>query len=354
MYELDKYTVSLLHFDEDFTDETGNVWTAQNGASVSTDKFKFGKSALYLNGQNQYLTISNTADIDFENEDFTVDWWEYRTDLKVSSSILDKTIKPGLTYAFSFGYLSPGGEVVCYATSTGEVHDVLKDFSLGKAILNSWIHRAIVRKGDTFYGFENGKLISTVTNKLSIFTPTLETIVGRHNYDGQRYYSGYIDEFRISKGIARWTENFNPEPIKTNNLLRITMSDSSEREYKVSTAEKDNFIKWFNSSDVVVETSSYEFDKDINGSKEYVAYDKIISFETVTNNSQNLLRITMSDSSEREYKVTADMFDTFVKWFNRSNASVRNTSYLFNKDIDGGKEYLSFDKIISFEVIDLL
>jgi hypothetical protein len=56
MYEMDEYTVSLLHFDNGIKDESGKVWTAKNGADISTVQSKFGGSSLYLNGTNQYLT----------------------------------------------------------------------------------------------------------------------------------------------------------------------------------------------------------------------------------------------------------------------------------------------------------
>lgn len=35
MYELDKYTVSLLHFDDGIKDETGKVWTAVGKPAIS-------------------------------------------------------------------------------------------------------------------------------------------------------------------------------------------------------------------------------------------------------------------------------------------------------------------------------
>ncbi len=69
----------------------------------------------------------------------------------------------------------------------------------------------------------------------------------------------------------------NPEPTNTT-LLRITMIDSSEREYKVSKAEADGFVAWMN-RDVNTGTTAYPLTKVITESKEYLLFDKIISFE---------------------------------------------------------------------------
>jgi hypothetical protein len=67
-----------------------------------------------------------------------------------------------------------------------------------------------------------------------------------------------------------------------------------------------------------------------------------------------LLRVTMLDSSERDYQLTTTEIDGFVNWFN-SHTSTNTTSYMLNKKVgtQNSKEYLTFDKIISFEVMEL-
>jgi hypothetical protein len=47
-YQVDEYTVSLLHFEDGVKDETGKEWTINGAATVSAAKSKFGTSALYL------------------------------------------------------------------------------------------------------------------------------------------------------------------------------------------------------------------------------------------------------------------------------------------------------------------
>ncbi|WP_346353007.1 hypothetical protein [Azotosporobacter soli] len=65
-----------------------------------------------------------------------------------------------------------------------------------------------------------------------------------------------------------------------------------------------------------------------------------------------LLRIVMSDSSEREYTVSKSEVTTFVSWYNRT-VNTGNTCYTFTDSIDGSLEYLAFEKIISFKVLQL-
>jgi len=65
-----------------------------------------------------------------------------------------------------------------------------------------------------------------------------------------------------------------------------------------------------------------------------------------------VLRVTMTDSSEREYKVSKVIANDFVAWCNRT-IGTGNSCYAFDKSILDSKEYLFYEKIISFEVIPL-
>lgn len=67
---------------------------------------------------------------------------------------------------------------------------------------------------------------------------------------------------------------------------------------------------------------------------------------------QALLRVTMLDSSEREYQLPRSEINGFINWYTRT-VGTGTTCYMLTKSIglQNSKEYLAFDKIISFEVI---
>lgn len=85
---------------------------------------------------------------------------------------------------------------------------------------------------------------------------------------------------------------------------------------------------------------------DIDENGELLPYDS--TPEEPEDPEQALLRVTMIDSSEREYKLPKADIDGFVNWFNRT-VGTGTTVYVLNK-MTGSKDYLAFDKIISFEV----
>lgn len=65
-----------------------------------------------------------------------------------------------------------------------------------------------------------------------------------------------------------------------------------------------------------------------------------------------ILRVTMIDSSEREYRLTMNEIESFVHWYNyHVNSDER--SFAIDDVVDYGKEYITFDKIISFKVIKM-
>jgi hypothetical protein len=77
---------------------------------------------------------------------------------------------------------------------------------------NIWYHIALVRSGNNFLIFQNGSQVgSTVVDSDAVpdFAYPLE--IGRYGgLSAGQYLNGWLDEFRVSKGVARWTSNFTP------------------------------------------------------------------------------------------------------------------------------------------------
>jgi hypothetical protein len=78
--------------------------------------------------------------------------------------------------------------------------------------VETWQHIAIERVGNQLWLFEGGTLVSTDTLSMNIsFNNANAFAIGSFPaYESTHGYKGYLDEIRISKGIARWTSNFTP------------------------------------------------------------------------------------------------------------------------------------------------
>jgi hypothetical protein len=205
IYPTSTVDASLLHFDGNLTDVTGKIWTQSGGAVTSATQSKFGGSSLALTGASQYLTTPSSPDFDLMNEDFTIDWWEYRTASTLSSAVFCRN---NLAYTPILCAYCYSGILSFYASSNGASWDIASAMSMGAVILNSWTHYAVVRKGSTFYTFQNGILISSWTSTLSILPGSTPPYIGA--YTASNFFQGYIDELRITKGLARWISAFTP------------------------------------------------------------------------------------------------------------------------------------------------
>ncbi|MDF2565084.1 MAG: hypothetical protein K0Q53_1479 [Massilibacillus sp.] len=362
MYEVDKYTVSLLHFDDGIKDETRKVWAGVGSPVVSSAQSKFGGESLYLDGAS-YLTTGASEDFNFGSGDFTIDWWEYRTANTNYSSVLTLDNPGNVLMA---GY-NASGAVHCYAY-TSKMTTILNQFSLGSLDLNTWNHFVLVRHGNTFYGFKNGKLVSTSVNTLSL-EESINITIGKYQTKegGLYYFQGYIDELRVSKGIARWIGDFNPEL-----TLTATAGDSKVTlSWTALDGATSYIVKRSTTSGGAYETIASGVtdinyvDTNVTNGTTYYYVVVAVTADGESNNSNEasatpvgdgkaLLCVTMIDSSEREYQLSTAEIDAFINWFSRT-VGTGTTCYVLNKNVGvhNRKEYLAFEKIISFEVTEI-
>ena len=187
-------TVLLLNFANaaayDASAKT-NVATYTN-AAVSSAQKKFGTGSLYLDGSSRFQYVEENSNF-IGNVNFTIECWFFQTNNASTSRLF--TISSSLFAQDS----SAGFKLFWTPTSTELV-------SLSRPSLNTWTHFAITRQGTTFYVFVNGVLSGTTTSSVSSSTLGIGYI-GSSN-TASEFFNGYIDEFRITKGVARYTASF--------------------------------------------------------------------------------------------------------------------------------------------------
>ena len=206
-------TSLLMHFNgtngsTTMTDSSKNTVTvtATNGASISTVQSKFGGSSGLFDGTNDYCTIPDNSAFDFGSSDFTIEYWEYRTVSTIYKPVLSRNT--GGYPPFMIGW-SDTGNVYFYSSTDGASWNVASAVSMGVIITNAWTHYAVTRNGNTFRTFQNGTQISTFTSTATLPAGAGTLLIGAYATPAY-FFQGYIDELRITKGIARYTSNFTP------------------------------------------------------------------------------------------------------------------------------------------------
>ena len=201
----------LLHFDGTFTDASyyANTVTATN-ATISTTQNKFGGSSGNFNGTSAYIS---TTGVGLGYNDFTLEAWLYPSAITTSTQ---KPFSNGLTsqtnnWSIGTGTSDTSGKLKVYIYNYSSTVPLLT--GLIALANNTWYHYALVRYGNTFMQFINGILdVSAIFNG-SIDGGALQTYYLGIGNTGQ-YYSGYIDETRLTVGLARYKNNF-ASPITT-------------------------------------------------------------------------------------------------------------------------------------------
>ena len=210
------YTTSLLHFEgtdgsTTIEDEVSSrFWTAIAG-EIDTAQYKFGSSSFLLDGGMGGIVTFGDSGFSFGLLDFTIDCWvrvsavDVDTDIFILGGFQDED-----NNTFCQLYID-GTSEECYVqleSMTGGVTTYLSS-SPTAITANVWHHVAIERYGTTAKIYIDGTSQTLDDDEI-----------------GEQYISGgvylvaaganlttadaWMDELRVSKGIARWTSDFTP------------------------------------------------------------------------------------------------------------------------------------------------
>jgi hypothetical protein len=197
-------TQLLLNFtNAGILDATGrnNLETVGN-AQITTAVKKYGTGSLAFDGTGDYLLLPASQDLAMGTGDFTWECWIYAT------AASDQPI-----YECRSTSVNTNGFTVTAFSST-----VIRVYTTAVLVtatvsnyLNTWTHIAFTRSGSTNRLFINGSLESTSTASDNFSNQVAAVGGGRYLNDNiSKFFTGFIDDLRITKGIARYTANFTP------------------------------------------------------------------------------------------------------------------------------------------------
>ena len=211
-YGIDKYTKLLLHMEgansgTAFRDETGKTVSVVGTVITSTTKKRFGSTSQYIGGtSSSYLSLVDSADWYFGNGDFTVDFWYYALDY--TNRILFCQTTNGETPKGFYTYMATTHLYSRWFNSGGTRLDT--DITHGMST-GQWYHLAFVRSTTNLKVFINGiSVYDSALFGVDTLYDTADVLCVGGGYTSSFSNNGYIDEFRLSAGIARWTANFIP------------------------------------------------------------------------------------------------------------------------------------------------
>lgn len=210
----DVFTKLLLHMDgtvgaTTFPDSSqyGHVPSSIAGTTVQVvgQAFPaFNEHARCLGASGAGIFMDGSPDFAFGLNDFTIDFWVAIASFTVpAANQLIFDFRPPTTQgAYPTLYTQAGG-VLTYFTNTANA-------ITGPALsLNNWYHIALTRSAFQTRMFVDGTQVgSTFADSTNYLCGANRPVICSSGYGVGTETNGYFNEFRISKGIARWTANF--------------------------------------------------------------------------------------------------------------------------------------------------
>ena len=207
----------LAHANSLLTDSSGNSTLSFSGTptpTYSTSIKQYGSASFNFSSNTPastggFVSISNSDLLSLNNSTYyTVEMWVYPTALQAAgiavifgewgSSVATRgyALVMTNTQLLQFRYVDTNSTTVAPSTSA-------------TISLNTWSHVALVKDGSNIYIFINGVQYLNTTIS-TVKTSGLSTLTLGAANAGLTSFSGYIDEVRVTKGVARYTANFTP------------------------------------------------------------------------------------------------------------------------------------------------
>jgi len=179
-------------------------------AAVDSTTVKFaGTKSFAFAGSGDYLKTSLTESIKILTDQFTVECWARRVpDTGVSSGIFQiSSNAPGNQTTAGMGVFTRD-PVVWNSVWAFEVNGTNNLTATAVPSDNVWYHVALVRDSNNLVTlYIDGTSVASSTATESISADYLA--IGAH-YGPNYFWPGNIQDFRITKGLARYTANFTP------------------------------------------------------------------------------------------------------------------------------------------------
>jgi hypothetical protein len=146
-----------------------------------------GQWSNYFSPTTDYLSVASSTGLAFGTGDFTVEGWVYaqstaQFNLLTLTATFQFFVSNNLLYIYDNGTQTSGGTITS----------------------NTWQHIAIARSGTAMKCFINGTQVISVSSSTA-FTQGTNQVA---NNTGSSYGAGYVQDLRVTKGVARYTATF--------------------------------------------------------------------------------------------------------------------------------------------------
>lgn len=333
--------VSLLHFETNFIDETGRLWS-NTSFEFNTDSVFGGYSGNRNISSSSIYTSKTNDDFKWSTQNYTIEMF-----VKVISSTYTPT---GSGRSDMICSSNDGHSIYDWGFGINERNKLSFAYWGGDQYLvesvntfndNNWHHIAMVNDGSTIKIFADGILEAQDTIKGTPSDSNVPIRIGAGN--GFSNHKFLIDELCITKGIAKYKTNFNipitqfqhiPKNKWTvNGSAKISTDQKFDGFSSLSILNSNDFISSSNSNFIFKNTENYTISFSIIRTNES-KYDVILTSGDLNTVQNNISLIAINPSN---------------------HASSPNSLYLVGKvNIDGNrKRYTASTQILANKIYNI-
>jgi len=167
-----------------------------DNAQISTSVKKFGTGSLAFDGSD-WLKAPNSPNYDMRDGDFTIEGWYYQT---ADGGQICCKYEAGNQASWAIGFSGSSWDVYTYYSTTS----YLTIYTGSAPAKNQWNHFALERNGSNIEFYVNGSRVAQVAAQ-TMRTTTSAVSIGNLGQGYSSFFTGYIDDLRITKGYARYS-----------------------------------------------------------------------------------------------------------------------------------------------------
>jgi len=193
-----------------------------NGVSIASTASYYGSASNFgVAGAPNYLQVSASSDFAYGSNNFTIETWWFPTST-TRQAIYHGSWGADYSIGIDYNGASNNQKLGMWASSNGSSWNLINADAGGNGITagtpgqNQWNHIAYVRNGSTFSMYLNGVCVGTVTGITAAVDVTASDtqVIGEWwNTSAMNSIGGYLQDFRIYKGVAKYTGGFDvPRP----------------------------------------------------------------------------------------------------------------------------------------------
>jgi hypothetical protein len=178
-------------------------------AQASTTVYKWSPTSMKFNGSTDYLTTPLGPNLQFGTSDFTVECWSYLISRVTTMPCIFNNYNNYTAGSLGFFAGHATASTTQYQVSINGGSFPSTAIQGGTIVYNNWVHLAVVRSSGVISLYVNGTSVGTQSSSASLNGVGSNFFIGTAgDTPTTSYINGYLQDFRITKGVARYTANF--------------------------------------------------------------------------------------------------------------------------------------------------